>query len=355
MIIKICRAASLLACLLFMSLTIKSYGQGQSDMSIQRDSFANPLLVTGPDPWVVSRNGVYYFCRTTGRNIQLLATTKMSQLASAKAVTVWTPPAKGKYSKQLWAPEMHYINHKWYIYFAADDGNNDNHRMYVIENKDPDPLTNNWVFKGKVADPTDKWAIDATVFQHKKKLYMIWAGWKGDQNVSQNLYIARLKNPWTVKGKRVQLSAPTYDWEKRGSGGGLPKVNEGPEILKSPMGRLFLVYSASGCWTDHYSLGMLSLKIGGQPMKADDWIKSDHPVFASAPKIGVYAPGHNGFFKSPDGREDWIIYHANDKPGQGCGRFRSPRMQRINWNADGTPDFGLPVKTGQMLAVPSGE
>lgn len=338
------------------SISTSSMGQPIARSVIGSDSFVNPLLVTGPDPWVVHRNGVYYFCRTTGHNIQLLATRKMSRLGQAKPVTIWTPPKTGKYAKQLWAPEMHYIHHKWYIYFAADDGNNDHHRMYVLENKSKDPLSDNWIFKGQITDPTNKWAIDGSVFAYKKKLYTVWSGWEGDENVHQNIYIARLKNPWTIQGERVLLSTSDHDWEKRGSvKGSLPTVNEGPEILKSPTDQLFLVYSASGCWTDHYALGMLTLKKGAHPMHAGDWTKSGKPVFASAPQNGVYAPGHNGFFKSPDGKEDWIIYHANDKPGQGCGRFRSPRMQRIHWNADGTPDFGLPVKTGEKLAVPSGE
>ncbi|MDR3734590.1 MAG: family 43 glycosylhydrolase [Acidobacteriaceae bacterium] len=56
----------------------------------------------------------------------------------------------------------------------------------------------------------------------------------------------------------------------------------------------------------------------------------------------VFRTGHNGFFKSLDGKEDWIIYHANSAPGQGCGATRSPRIQRFTWNPDGTPNFGIP-------------
>jgi GH43 family beta-xylosidase len=151
------------------------------------------------------------------------------------------------------------------------------------------------------------------------------------------------------------LSTPQYDWEKNGSGSGLPVVNEGPEILKSPKGRLFLTYSASGCWTDDYSLGMLSLQPGGNPMNTADWVKSPLPVFTKSPNNQAYGPGHNGFFKSPDGKENWIIYHANPEAGQGCANHRSPRMQPIHWRKDGTPDFGVPVKTGAPISVPSGE
>lgn len=318
-------------------------------------TFSNPLLITSPDPWVIRENGMYYFTRTTGSNLQIIATKKMSQLAQAKAVTIWRPPATGSYSREIWAPELHYLNGKWYMYFAADDGNNDHHRIYVLENGDADPLSGHWTFKGKVADATDKWAIDASVFEYKGVNYMIWSGWEGDDNVSQNIYIAKLANPWTIEGQRAMISHPQYDWEKHGSGGGLPMVNEGPEVLKSADGHIFLTYSASGCWTDDYALGMLCLKKDGDPMNPKDWIKSKTPVFSKSVANRVYGPGHNGFFKSPDGKEDWIVYHANPKSGEGCANFRSARMQKIQWGKDGKPDFGVPRKIDMPLRVPSGE
>ncbi|MEJ7661106.1 MAG: family 43 glycosylhydrolase [Hymenobacter sp.] len=57
----------------------------------------------------------------------------------------------------------------------------------------------------------------------------------------------------------------------------------------------------------------------------------------------AYGPGHNGFFKSKDGSEDWLVYHANNLVGQGCGDSRNPRIQKFTWNADDTPNFGTPV------------
>jgi GH43 family beta-xylosidase len=131
-------------------------------------------------------------------------------------------------------------------------------------------------------------------------------------------------------------------------------VNEGPEILKNPAGKVFLVYSASGCWTDEYALGMLTLN-GTDPMVASNWVKTATPVFSKSPGRSVYGPGHNSFFKSPDGTEDWILYHANSSPGQGCTDTRSPRMQKFTWNADGTPNFGEPVASGSAVTKPSGE
>lgn len=322
-----------------------------------KKQFTNPLLPSGADPWVIYHAGYYYYTNSKGDKLVLYKTRNMADLKSAQEKTVWVPPPNTTYSKELWAPELHFINNKWYMYFAADDGDNNHHRLYVLENASADPLQGKWLFKGKLSDATDKWAIDASVFENKGKLYLIWAGWEGDQNGQQDIYIARLKNPWTVDSKRVKISSPEYAWEKYGDlhdPGNPPhvNVNEGPEILRHK-NKLFLVYSASGCWTDYYALGMLSTTVDKNLLDAASWKKSAVPVFKESLANKVYAPGHNSFFKSPDGKQDWILYHANSAPGQGCGKDRSPRMQRFTWNKDGTPDFGIPVKEGVLMDAAS--
>lgn len=100
---------------------------------------------------------------------------------------------------------------------------------------------------------------------------------------------------------------------------------------------------------------MLTFMGKGNLLDPKDWGKNPFPVFKQKPESGVYAPGHNSFFKSPDGKENWILYHANSEPGQGCGKYRSPRTQKFTFKKDGSPDFGEPVKSGIPLAVPSEE
>lgn len=326
-------------------------------LSVQAQRFTNPLLPSGADPFSFYKDGYYYYTHTLGNRIGLWKTKNIADLATAEHKVIYTPPAGTMWSKELWAPEVHFIYGKWYIYFAADDGKNDNHRMYVLENSHANPMQGEWVFKGKVADPSDKWAIDGNVFMYKKQLYMIWSGWEGDTNGEQNIYIAKMKNPWTIDGNRVRISKPQYHWETHGTlndANNPPQVNvnEGPQALMNK-NKLFIVYSASGCWTDYYALGLLEFTGKGNLLDSSAWKKKAEPVFAGSPENGVYAPGHNSFFKSPDGKEDWILYHANSKPGQGCGGHRSPRAQRFYWNKDGTPDFGIPVKPGASLPLPS--
>jgi GH43 family beta-xylosidase len=319
--------------------------------------FTNPLFTSGADPWVIYRDGFYYYTSTSGSNLFIRKGANLDELALSERKVVWTPPQGTAYSRQIWAPELHFIGGKWYMYFAADDGKNENHRMYVIENPSPDPLSGTWVFRGKVADQSDKWAIDGSVFEFRDQLYMIWSGWEGDVNGQQNIYIARMKNPWTIDGRRAMISSPEHDWERVGdlnNPNDVPhvNVNEGPVALQRD-GKLFLFYSASGCWTDNYCLGMLTFTGGDDLLDPGSWKKKPVPVFIGKPDAGVYAPGHNSFFRSPDGKEYWILYHANSAPRQGCGGFRSPRAQKISWNGDGTPYLGEPEAAGIPVTLPS--
>lgn len=331
---------------------------GSPSIGIQREAvFANPVLPSGADPWAIYHNGFYYYMQTMGNRLVLWKTKDLAALRTAEKKTIWTPPPHTSYSHEIWAPEIHFIRGKWYVYFAADNGHNNTHRIYVLENASADPMAGSWDFKGKITDHSDKWAIDPSVFDFKNQWYMIWSGWKGDKNGQQNIYIAKMKNPWTIEGRRAEISHPQFQWELHGELKNDPvrhvSVNEGPEILQHD-GEVFLIYSASGCWTDYYALGMVKLIHKNDLVDPHSWKKYSEPVFTGSTENGVYAPGHNGFFKSPDGTQNWIIYHANDKPGEGCDGSRSPRMQPFTWNRDGTPDFGVPVKTGNWLAIPSG-
>lgn len=313
-------------------------------------TFTNPIVqVSGgggsADPSIVFKDGYYYYVKSMRDNSIVVAKARRLQdIGSAPRVTVYTPPSGTMYSKDLWAPELQYINGKWYIYFAADDGDNANHRMYVLEGNSQDPQ-GTYTFKGKITDSTDRWAIDGAVLQTDDgALYFIWSGWEGTVNVKQNLYIAPMSNPWTISGPRVMISTPAEAWELHGQ----PYINEGPELLKKD-GKIFIVYSASGSWTDDYALGMLT-NTNGNVLDPASWTKSG-PVFSKAPT--AYGPGHNTFTVSPDGKEDWLVYHAVKNSGGGWAN-RSVRAQKFTWNADGTPNFGTPVSYGAAIVEPSG-
>jgi GH43 family beta-xylosidase len=319
------------------------------------DTFTNPLLPSGPDPWVYSWKGYYFFMATTQNNLTIWKTADITDLRHAEKKVIWVPEADKPWSKAIWAPELTRWNDKWYVYFAATDGSAQARRVYAIENSAEDPLDGSWIFRGKVADSTDRWAIDADVFEVNGTHYMLWSGWPGSDRGIQNIYIARMSNPWTFDSPRTLLSTPTYDWEKHSENpksGQTVFVNEAPEALIHN-GMVFVVFSASGCWTDEYELGLLGADSPSDLLATRSWKKYDQPFFRKDATAHAFGTGHNGFFKSPDGKEDWIIYHANPEAGQGCGAARSPRIQRFTWNSDGTPNFGVPQPTDVPLTKPS--
>ena len=307
----------------------------------------NPVSPDGQDPWVMQKDGYYYYCYARG-GVWVNRGRTLAEAVQRGGQRVWRPEAGKAYSKEIWAPELHFIDGKWYIYVAADDGDNHHHRMYVLESRTSDAM-GAYDLKGKMTDPSDKWAIDGTVLAHGGQLYFIWSGWEGETNGRQDLYIAEMSDPLTITGERMLLSQPKYDWERIGR----PLINEGPQILKGRGGqgrRLFVVYSASGSWTDHYCLGLLELT-GDDPMDARAWTKSARPVFEGTED--VISPGHASFARSPDGSEDWIVYHTAKHKGARWNR--EIHMKRFSWDAEGWPIFGVPMAKGVEFPPPSGE
>lgn len=318
----------------------------RANVKLSLETKCNNLLGAGQDPWVIHTNSYYYYCSSENGSITLRKSQKLGEITDKVAQAVFTPPAGTEYSKNLWAPELHWLEGKWYIYFAADDGDNSNHRMYVLEGgSDPnDPLNGAYKLKGKITDSTDKWAIDGTIVTYKGKNYFCWSGWKGIVNVAQYLYIAPMSNPWTISGERVEISQPEYLWELNGN----PQINEGPQALYKD-GVTHIIYSASGSWTDDYCLGQLTLT-GDNILDKASWTKKDEPVFKKTDY--VFGPGHASFVKSPDGKEDWIVYHA--ARAKGSGWDRNIRIQKFTWNGT-EPYFGEPIAPNTEIPAPSGE
>lgn len=326
-------------------------------------NFQNPLTTAGrADPYVAQKNGFYYFLFTQGNKISIIKTPSMALLNNYPVTTVYTPPTGTAYSSNLWAPELHFLSGKWYIYFAADNGNDDNHRMYVLENANADPTVGSWTFKGKIFDSTDQWAIDGTVLTIGSTNYFVWSGWADiATKFKQYIYLAPMSNPWTISGARVAISSPTNAWEKyEPSGSGLG-VNEGPVALqKDASSPIFIIYSASRYSSDNYCLGSIQLTSGGNPTVAANWINKTQ-VLTRNDAGGVFGPGHNGFFTSSytDGNgvlrsENWLVYHARSTAATPNGT-RTPRMQKFTWNTNGSPNFGTAAAINTNIPIPIGE
>lgn len=261
------------------------------------------------DPYVLYFNNLYYYCFSRDNKIYLAFSKKLEKLENAKEIIVY----KNKEElKNLWAPELHVINNKCYIYVACDDGNNENHRMYVLYNDSNNPLLE-YKNHGIISDASNKWAIDRTIFNYKNELYFIWSGCDKNIHYKQEIFIAKMANPFEISSDKVLISTPQYYWEKYGGDGiTLPFVNEGPAILQIKE-KTYIFYSASGCWCANYCLGLLELT-GDDPLSCKSWKKYNKPIFSSTEKI--IGPGHCSFTINNNKKDTkvYMIFHSfNDK------------------------------------------
>ena len=305
----------------------------------------NPLLPAGADPWLVQFENTWLFTCTRGNRIELIHADSPANLEHGERRTVWIPPEKGPGSRELWAPELHRIDNRWIVYFAAGDGTGDAaRRMHAIV-CDGDPMRDEWTYAGILN--TARPGLDGTVMEHHGQRYFLYAGYGDFPEHGSAVYIVRMKDAFTLEGDECCLTQPEYDWERQG---GMP-INEGPAILIRN-GRIFVIYSASTTWSEDYCLGMLTADADADLMNPASWTKSPQPVFHKCTETRAMAPGHNSFCRFGDA--DLIVYHAIDAPG-GQGDLnaskRSPRAQRVNWRADGTPDFGAPVPCGIPIEI----
>lgn len=308
------------------------------------ETLKNPIVEQRADPWVYKHtDGYYYFTASVPEydRIEVRRSKTIQGLGEAEPAVAWRKHEDGIMSANIWAPEIHFIDGKWYIYFAAarKDAIFD-HRMYVIENDSQNPLEGNWVEKGQVKAAWESFSLDATTFEHRGQLYYVWAQKDPEIEGNSNLYIAKMANPWTITGPQVMIAKPEYDWEKIGF-----LVNEGAAVLKRN-GKIFISYSASA--TDYnYCMGLLSADEDSDLLDPESWTKSPEPVFQTNEENSQYGPGHNSFTVSEDGSQDILIYHArNYREIVGDPLWdpnRHTRAQVFTWNEDGTPNFGTPV------------
>ena len=309
---------------------------------------SNPFIEQRADAQIYRHSdGFYYFTATVPEydRIILRRAKTLPELRTAEEVTIWTKHPEGIMGAHIWAPEIHFIDGKWYVYFAAGASKSIwAIRMYALENSSADPFAGAWIEKGQIE--TNNWksfSLDATTFVHRGTRYLVWAQKDPAIKSSSNLYIAKMSSPLTIVGAPVMLSQPTYDWERAG----IP-VNEGPAVIIRS-GRVFMAYSAAK--TDaSYCLGLLAASEDADLLDPASWTKSPTPVLRSG--NGVYGPGHNQFTTSPDGKIDLLVYHGRDYEQIQGDPLKDPnrhtRIQELTWNVDGTPNFGPPVVNGPV-------
>ncbi|TWT80180.1 Non-reducing end beta-L-arabinofuranosidase [Planctomycetes bacterium CA13] len=321
--------------------------------SLEATHFVNPIG-EGADPWVTRdpNSGRYLWCMSDG-NRALAIHTSDSLTSLGQKHIVWKAPRRGPYSREIWAPELHFLDGKWLIYFAGSDGDNKNHLAYALQSKTADPLGEYELHGAFITGDTkdeNRWAIDMTALEHQGKRYAIWSGWDTATSDRQYLYIAEMESPTKLAGLRVRIcSNDDFPWELTDGDGQGRGLHEGPQVLQSG-DRTFVTYSCAASWLPTYKLGMLEL-VGNNPLDPAAWKKYDKPVFQSTDE--TYGVGHSCFVRSPDEKEYWHIFHA--KRDRDPGWRRAIFAQPFHFDESGLPQFGKPVPAGRPMPIPSGD
>lgn len=304
-----------------------------------------PLIEQRADPHIHKHSdGYYYFTASVPQydRIEVRRATTIAGLASATPVDVWHKPEIGACSTLIWAPELHFIQGAWYVYFAAAPSKEikDNlfqHRMYVISTANPNPLEGEWTFLGQIDTGIDTFCLDATTFTHRDQLYYVWAQKDVQIEGNSNLYIAPMHSPWKISGAPAMLSKPELEWEIKGFW-----VNEGPSVLKRN-GKIFITYSASAT-DENYAMGLLWADEHANLLDPTVWVKSTQPVFKTCYEHGVYGPGHNSFTQGERDDEVLLVYHArtyNEIVGDPLWNpDRHTFVKKLAWDENGMPVFG---------------
>lgn len=288
------------------------------------DTFRERRPFPGQDPWVVPHEDSLLLVQSAGgsRRIVVKRFRDLTRMDRNVETVIWAPGGRNHRSR-LWAPELHQIEGRWYLYYSASDGRTPDHRTYALVADHP---FGPYRALGQIRDPRhDVWAIDLTVFSHGGQLYALWSGWHGsDDGFPQNLYIAPMANPWTISSERRCLSRPQHGWEMS-----VAAVNEGPEVIRHPItGRLFIIYAADASWTQSYKIGLLEW-VGGDVADPASWRKLPHPLFTGG--------GHGCVVDTPAGSH--LVYHRKLGGDHGWAD-REIRSAPLTWDAAGYPVVG---------------
>ncbi len=306
--------------------------------------YNEPWILQRADPYVCFVDGWYYFTASVPAydGIILRRSKTLAGLAEAEEKYVWKKHETGIMSANIWAPELHYLFGKWYIYYAGGEVDNIfNIRPYVLECQGPDPYNDEWIEKGKMQRADDDifsfeaFSLDATIFENKGKYYYVWAEKVSVGPQISNLYIAEMESGCKLKTVQVLLTTPDYDWERIDFW-----VNEGPAVIEHD-GKLFLTYSASGTGAC-YCVGMLTADVDADLLDPLSWKKERYPVLKTNDELEIYGPGHNSFTVDEDGN-DIMVYHARKESViEGDPLYNPNRhamLMKVRWDENGRPVF----------------
>ena len=334
---------------------------------VHQDRYEFPVAWHKADPVIAKWHGKYYFISTNdldgNHSLYIREANSIPELVTAQQHRILDTAMYPHLGNLLWAPELHIIRDRLYIFHAGTPESffcEQSHVMVLKEGGNPIKAAD-WEMSRRVLKPDGSFlygeegiTLDMTVFWSAGRLYTSWSQRQFKPvDLGAWLYIAELdpEKPWQLLTEPQVLTVPEYGWENNHT-----FVAEGPFALYRG-GKIYLSYSGAAV-DSTYVVGMLSMDDGADPLDPAAWTKENYPLLTSRSVEGEYGPGHNAYVTDDDGLV-WNTYHARPGMAPACqpqtdvhATFgpRSSGIRRVHFNADGYPVLDM---TEEMDLVPT--
>lgn len=116
--------------------SIATLALGISSLFGVATAFTNPIRNPGgADPQVTWSGGYYYLVSTEWTNLQISRAETIDGLKTAQPKVIYTDSNSSRCCN-VWAPEIHYFDGNWYLYYTAGSSANlDLQRSHVLKGK----------------------------------------------------------------------------------------------------------------------------------------------------------------------------------------------------------------------------
>lgn len=245
-----------------------------------------------------------------------------------------------------WAPEVAEHEGAFYLYYSsAPPGADDRHRIRVAKADHP---AGPFVDQGPVLPESEGFCIDAHPFRDARdgKWYLFFAKDYFDERTGTGLAVIPLRGDMLrADGSAQAVVRANADWQiyerdrsLYGRSWSAWHTVEGPCVAQHG-GRYFCFYSGGNWQTHEYGV---SYAVADHPL--GPWTHTPHagPCVLRQVPGKVLGPGHNSYVLGPDGRTEFLVYHAWD-PQRTARRMC---IDRLEWTADG-PRCSGPTTTTQ--------
>ena len=340
---------------LLCALSCGTHEDSRNEYTNDKAVFTNPILPRGSSPCLIYHNNKYYYTQSNYIRVSLWCSESVEGLKTAKEHIVYNP----KDTYYISGSRLYRTDGKWYIYYCSEGQDMSTRLIHVLKNEAEDPLEGSFSHKATIKTGNLK-SIHPYVFHHKQKSYLFWSGYDDTQKNGIDvlrIYIAEMDTPWSISSKPSPILSPKYEWEcqwisSNGLKGKKPTyVNEGPVVIHSrDSSKILLYFAASQTYTTYYCEGLAITSSENDLLSPASWTKLPEPVFRQNPDASVYGAGHLSFFTA--GEDLYMLYQAYSSIDKNSMDHRSPRMEKISWDADGIPLLGKPSSLQKSFPEP---